>query len=199
MKKIALIIGLLLCSFIITGLEINKINAAKDLKQTQIVILNRDLKAGEVITSSDLSVVKMPSDLTGDSNFYDKFEIEGNTLALDMPANTVLVKEMIIEHAFFVPESGNGITAIKLNPEEAMCWAVNTGESVIVHFVDLKGEVFEIGEVFVKGNFDQSLSQNTNHTSVPVFLLIEGKYEIVQKIIASRNLGRIEIVKKSEN
>lgn len=199
MKKISVIIALVIASLLLTGLELNRLNQAKQMNLASVLVTSCDLTAGKKIESEDLKVIEIPVESISETAYSAKEDLLGKTVTYNLSSNTQIIEEMITENAYLVPNEGNSMTTLKLNPEEAMCWTMSKGERVLVKYIDLEGHLSELGEVMVKGRYDQSLSENNYQTSVPVYLLVEGRFEIIDAIVSKLNMGRLEIVKKTEN
>jgi len=195
MKKIIIIILLLLCGGLITGFEIKQIKAAQMDVSVPIVVLKETLEVGTVLSFENLEIKEIHEALAVEDTVRLIDDVIGKTLAIGLTKGTILSKSMITEQTFLTPAKGHSITALKLNPEAIMCWEVTGGEVVDLIHVSLEGQLRRIGQVIVKGYYDQEMSQKNNFSSVPVFVLIEGKSHVIDEIIRSRDHGRIEVTK----
>ncbi len=195
MKKIIIIILLLLCGGLITGFEIKQINVAQMDTRVPIVILKETLEVGSVLSTDNLEIINVDEALAVENTFYKVDDVVGKTLAIALTKGTILSTSMITEQTFFTPSKGHALTALKLSPESIMCWEVNNGEVVELVHVSLDGELRHIGKVVVKGYYDQEMVSDSNYTSLPLFILVEGERHIIDEIIRSRDNGRIEVTK----
>lgn len=195
MKKIVIIILLLLCGGLITGFEIKQINAAQLTAQVPIVILKETLEVGAVLNAQNVEIKEIDRDLADENTYCEIGDVVGKTLAINLPKGTILNKMLITEQTFFTPAKGHSITALKLSPEAIMCWEVTNGESVELVHVSLEGELRRIGEVVIKGYYDQEMLQKNSLSNLPAFVLVEGESSIIDEIIRSRDNGRIEVTK----
>ena len=194
MKKFAVIMVLLTCGMLVTVFEVAQIKAARVDEHLPIVILKDDAEIGRILKNEDVEIKLVPTKLVPTSSFSNISEVVGKTLSIGLPSQTILSGEMIDEENYFMPSIGNSITAIKFNPEEVMCWEVTDGEILEIVHVNLDGFLSKIGDVTVKGYYNQN--QSIDNES-PIYLLVEGKPKIIEAIIKARGDGRLEAIKNN--
>lgn len=194
MKKFAVIMVLLTCGMLVTVFEVAQIKAARVDEHLPIVILKDDAEIGRILKNEDVEIKLVPTKLVPTSSFSNISEVVGKTLSIGLPSQTILSGEMIDEENYFMPSNGNSITAIKFNPEEVMCWEVTDGEILEIVHVNLDGFLSKIGDVTVKGYYNQN--QSIDNES-PIYLLVEGKPKIIEAIIKARGDGRLEAIKNN--
>lgn len=194
MKRFAVIVILLTCGMLVTVLEVAQIQAARIDQHLPIVILKDDAEIGRILKNEDVEIKLVPTELVPASSFSSISEVVGKTLSIGLPSQTILSGDMIDEENYFMPSKGNSITAIKFNPEEVMCWEVTDGEILEIIHVNLDGLLSKIGAVTVKGYYNQNQSMDNES---PVYLLVEGKPNIIEAIIKARGDGRIEAIKNN--
>lgn len=194
MKKFAVIMVLLTCGMLVTVFEVAQIKAARVDEHLPIVILKDDAEIGRILKNEDVEIKLVPTKLVPTSSFSNISEVVGKTLSIGLPSQTILSGEMIDEENYFMPSKGNSITAIKFNPEEVMCWEVTDGEILEIVHVNLDGFLSKIGDVTVKGYYNQN--QSIDNES-PIYLLVEGKPKIIEAIIKARGDGRLEAIKNN--
>jgi len=195
MKKIVIILFLLLCGGLITGFEIKQIKEAQMDARVPLVVLSETLEVGTLLSDSNLEIISIDKALAVENTYHQMADILGKTLAIGLTKGTILSQNMITEQTFFTPAKGHSISAIKLNPEEILCWEVRHGEEVELVHVSLEGVFKRIGKVIVKGNYDQEMMQKNNFSTVPVYVLVEGESAIIETLIQLRHEGRIEVIK----
>lgn len=192
MKKIGVVVLLLICGGLLTYYEFNLINEQKISYVTKVVALRHDLPEGAEISDQDLQIVSIPNQIYNKNYFLDKNDVVGNTLAIELSESALVSRQTLLEKSYFIPTKGMAMTSIRLTPEEMLCWEVEIGERVSVLHVNQDGALKNLGEVTVKGIYDQNLDQKS---TVPAFLLIEARLVIVESIVSSRGNGRLEIIK----
>lgn len=194
MKKTALILILFFCGMLLTAFEIKQINEAQEDYLLPVVVLSGDMERGDVFEKENLRIEMVQRSLASSSTFDDINEVVGKTLSISLTNQTIVMSEMLDEKNYFMPGKGLAITAIKFSPEEVMCWEIKSGEVLKIVHVDIEGQLSAIGDVIVKGQYDQSQSNNQD---LPIYLLVEGKPAIIEAIIRARGNGRIEAVKNN--
>lgn len=194
MKRIMAIVGIMMISFLLTGYQINQINVAKEDVWVTTLLLKSDVSVGTRLEEKHLTMGLIHKEQLIQGSFTDKSTVLGQTLIVSLPKNTVLTKAMIKEQSYHEPESGHSITTIKLTPDASLCWQFSDGEWVEVLSVNLEGKITSLGKVMIKETFDQ----NVEHTGVPVFVIIEAKHAVVEKIISHRASERLELIKKND-
>ena len=194
MKKFAVIMVLLTCGMLVTVFEVAQIKSARVDEHLPIVILKDAAEIGRILKNEDVEIKLVPTKLVPTSSFSNISEVVGKTLSIGLPSQTILSGEMIDEENYFMPSKGNSITAIKFNPEEDMCREVTDGEILEIVHVNLDGFLSKIGDVTVKGYYNQN--QSIDNES-PIYLLVEGKPKIIEAIIKARGDGRLEAIKNN--
>lgn len=194
MKKYAVIFALLICGVLITLLEVRHIESAREDNHLPVVVLKAQVDVGYELQLKDIAIQMVPQDLVPSNAYDDLSEVVGKTLALSLPSKTIVVHEMLNEKKYFMPDKGHSITAIKFSPEEVMCWEISPEERLEIIHVDIEGVLTVIGEVAVKGFYDQSQSSDSE---APIYLLVEGNPKVIEGIIRARGNGRIEAVKNN--
>lgn len=195
MKKIIIIILLLLSGGLITGYEINQIKAAQKDTRLPIVVLKETLDVGTVLNYDSLEIMEIQEAFVTENTYTQIEEAIGKTLVIGLTKGTILSESMITEQMFFTPAKGHSLTAIALKPEAIMCWEVSDGEVVDLVHVSLEGHLRHIGKVVVKGYYDQEMTQKSDFSTLPAFVLVEGESQIIEEIIRLRDNGRVEITK----
>lgn len=188
------IIGLMIISLLLTVYQINQINLAKEDVWVSAILINSDLNVGTHLMDKHLSVGWVHKDQLIKGSFTEKESILGQTLIVNLPKNTVLSKDMLKEQSYHVPEKGHSITTIKLAPDASLCWQFIDGERVEVLSVNLEGKITVLGNVMIKEVFDQNIEK----IGVPVYVVVEAKHQIVERIVSHRMAERIELIKKNE-
>ncbi|GAB6107471.1 SAF domain-containing protein [Fusibacter bizertensis] len=196
MKKIGIAVLLFICGGLLTYAEVKHINEQEISYTTDVVALKHDLTEGVVIKEQDLQMVSIPNEILSNNYVQDKDEVIGNTLAIALTELTLINKDVLLEKTYFIPSSGNALTSLRLTPEEMLCWEIEVGELVHVVHVSTDGVLTKLGQVSIKGIYDETLSRNfSKKSNVPTFLLIEGNLNVIESIIASRGDGRLEVIK----
>ncbi len=196
MKKILIVVLLFLCGGLLTFVEMKHINNQKMDYTTNVVALKHDLAEGIEIKEDDLQIVSIPNAIYNKNYFQNKNEIIGNTLAIALNESSLINKNMLLEKSYYLPSKGNAMTSLRLTPEEMLCWEIEIGENVHIVHVALEGVLSILGQVTIKGIYDQNLDQNVNiKNMMPTFILIEGKKNIIETIISKRGVGRLEVIK----
>ena len=196
MKKIGIAVLLFICGGLLTYAEVKHINEPEISYTTDVVALKHDLTEGVVIGEQDLQMVSIPKEIYNINYIQDKNEVIGNTLAIALTELTLINKDVLVEKSYFVPNRGNALTSLRLTPEEMLCWEIEVGEMVHVVHVSTDGVLTELGQVSIKGVYDENLNRNfSKKSNMPTFLLIEGNLSVIESIIASRSNGRLEVIK----
>ncbi len=195
MKKIIASILLLLIGATITTLEISAINHAKEEDFVWIVATQNDLPAGYQINAKDLMLVSIPKALETQYYYSSISELEGMTLNTDVGKGVILSAQMLRNSRKHVPEKGKAITAVKLAPEEILCWQIENGDVINLVAVDVENGLIELGEFTIKGVYYQDSNTESKYENSPVFILVEGKKEQIKSIIKHRGNRKIEGIK----
>lgn len=193
MKKMIMVIGLLIFGLLLTYYEINSIRAVNENALTEVVALKKSLESGIAITMDDLKYVLVDSSFDTKQYFEDDKELIGKKLSVALGEDTLLMNQFIKQEGQFSLEKNHAITSLKVLPEEFICWQVDLGDSIELVHVSLDYEMTQLGEVVIKGIFDQNLK---SHASMPTYVVIEGKSSTIEKIILLRDQGRIEAIKR---
>lgn len=195
MKKTIVAVILLLLGSFITYFEVDRIERSKGDESVHVVVVKNNLKMGNVINVDDLQLKKIPRDLDTMYYYTNVDDIVGKSVSVDLYKDIILNKQMVSDKQFHDPSIGNAITAIKMLPEEILCWEVSMGDAIVIISVSKEGVVSEIGQVVVKGVYYQNSNQEAKYDNTPIFLLVEGTKEQIKSIIKHRNNGKIEGVK----
>ena len=189
----------------LTGYEIDQINRAKEEHKGQVVMLNKPLELGAMISEDDVFLQNVDQDLIGANHFYDKASVIGLTTTVALNEKTILSAAFFSTKTFYTPSENHGITTLKLNAEEALCWQLKAGESVELIYIDLNYKGLNLGEVTIKSIFNENLGKiespsNTTYDQAyvslnPMYVVIEAKTEVVKQIIEVRGNGRFEMIK----
>ncbi|HAS72954.1 MAG TPA: hypothetical protein DCS67_02285 [Clostridiales bacterium UBA8960] len=195
MKKTIIAIILLLLGSVITYVEIERIERSKNNDSVSVVVAKNDMKIGDVIQTKDLAMNMIPKDLKTMIYYSDVGELIGKSLRIDLSKDVIINEHMVKGEPFHDPGNGNAITAIKMLPEEILCWEVALGDAVSIISVSQEGNLYEIGQVIVKGVYYQNGNNESKYDNAPVYLLVEGTKEQIKTIIKHRKNGKIEGVK----
>lgn len=193
MKKILMAISILILSFLITFYQINKIKIETLQIFEQVVLINKNLKAGMVIKESDLEYGKI-NKLWHSTNYYTQKEaLIGKTILIDYGKNGILSSQLVADTVDekMLTDRKNAMTALKLLPEEALCWSVAKGDYVNIFHIDSLYEINLMGNALIKAVYDGQLDNQT----IPAYILIEADSETILNIIKFRESGRFEIVR----
>lgn len=203
LKQVLIIVCLIIGSLILTGYEVNLINQAKQEKKIDVYVSSQTLSAGTQIEEDDIVSMQIDESLMSENLVTDKKALLGLTIKVDLPKKTLLNLSFFTERDHFEPSPEHSITTLKLNAEEAMCWRLEKGEQVSLIYVDLNFEGLILGEITIKGIFNENMVEchdmNKNdiiETSIlPSFVVIEGSSSVINKVVALRGNGRFELVK----
>lgn len=155
-----------------------------------VLVASRGFEAGEAITEDRLEWRQITPDSSPEGAIREWSE--GYVAAYPIAANSIMHVGLVRRAEDDVPERGHARTALRLTPDQALCWKLQRNEAVDVVFVDEGNRLSSIGKAVVVGWFDQQMKENENGT----FLLLEAPEATVFEIVQKRDLGRIEIVKK---
>lgn len=186
--KYIVITILLLTSIGITWMQLS----SREEKMTDVWMLARDIKKGEMVQQSDFYMGRIRSSSYPLDLLQTVAEVEGMVALVDLRAHSLAAKNVFGEIPRYEPKKGNALTAIKMLPDSAICWTTEMGESVDVYFVEDKEPVEKLGSVIVKGKLDQRMGENELYT----FMVVEGSKQTILEIVEKRTNGRIEIVKQ---
>lgn len=200
MKHILIIVCLIIGSLVLTGYEVNQINLAKQDEKVDVFVTAHVLTAGTQIEEKDIDSIKMDKALMNEHMIIDKAAIIGMTIKLDLPEKTLLNQAFFTEKTHYEPSPEHAMTTLKLNAEEAMCWRLEKGERVSLMYIDLNFEGLLLGEIIVKGIFNENMverhDEDKNETGLlPSYVVIEGKSTVINKVVELRGNGRFELVK----
>lgn len=196
MRKIGIAVLLFICGGLLTYAEVKHINEQEISYTTDVVALKHDLTEGVVIKEQDLQIVSIPNALYNKNYVQDKNEVVGNTLAIALTELTLINKDVLLEKSYFIPNSGKAMTSLRLTPEEMLCWEIEVGEMVHVVHVSTDGVLTKLGQVSIKGIYDETLSRNfSKKNNIPAFLLVEGNVDVIESVISGRSDGRLEVIK----
>ncbi len=194
MKRLITVGAVLLLGLVLTVIEINWIQNEKKMDTVPVVSLARDIEAGSTIKRTDLVIKEIDKSLWSDGYASKLEDVSGKTILISMESHSIITSGSLKENAYGSPESGNAITTIKLAPEEALCWTLATGEYVNVVLVDSALVLRDLGEVTVKGLYDNYLMDS----DVPVYVLVEGKRKTIENIVSHREAGQMELLKRGD-
>jgi hypothetical protein len=192
LKRLITVGAVLLLGLVLTVIEVNWIQNEKKNDTQPVVTLTRSIEAGSTIKKSDLTVKEIDKTLWSDGYVSKPEDVTGKTVLIGMESHSIITSGSLKENAYGLPETGNAITAIKLAPEEALCWTLATGEPVNVVLVDSTLVLRDLGEVTVKGLYDNYLMDS----DVPVYVLVEGKRKTIENIVSHRESGQMELLKR---
>ncbi len=194
MKRLITVGAVLLLGLILTVMEINWIQNEKKMDTVPVVALTKSVEAGSTIKRTDLAIKEIDKSLWSEGYVSKLEDVAGKTLLVGMEGHSVVTKGSLKENAYASPESGNALTTIKLAPEEALCWTLSTGEPVNVVLVDSMLVLRDLGEVTVKGLYDNYLMDS----DVPVYVLVEGSRKTIENIVTHRESGQMELLKRGD-
>lgn len=194
MKRLITVGAVLLLGLILTAVEINWIQNEKKMDTVPVVALTRSMEAGSTIKKTDLALKEIDKSLWSEGYTSKLDDALGKTALISMESHSVLTKASLKENAYGSPEKGNAITTIKLAPEEALCWTLSKGEPVNVVLVDSTLVLRDLGEVTVKGLYDNYLMDS----DVPVYVLVEGSRKTIENIVSHRESGQMELLKRGD-
>lgn len=186
--KYVFIFVLLLISIGLTWVQL----FSNDEEMSEVWLLARDVKKGEVVKASDFYVGKMKASSYPVDCVQILTEVEGKTARVDLGMHMIATFNLFGEGNRYEPEKGNALTAIKMLPDSAICWTSELGERLDVYFVEDKQPAEKLGSVIVRGKMDQRMGEDELYT----FMVVEGNQKTVLKIVEKRANGRIEIVKQ---
>lgn len=195
MKKIVAAVILLLIGVTITTIEISQINRAKQEDFVWIVAANDNLQAGYEISTKDLDLVSIPKVLVTQYYYSSVSDLDGMILNTDVGKGVILNSQMVRDTRNGEPEKGMAITAVKLAPEEILCWEVENGDVINLVAVDPNNGLIELGAFTIRGVYYQNSNAESKYENSPVFILVEGKKEQIKSIIKHRGNRKIEGIK----
>ena len=195
MKKIVTVAAVLLMGLLLTAMEVSWIQNEKNREMVGVIGVIKPVQAGEILESGNLKEYELPKNHFHDGYYQSLDAVAGKTVMIDLAEKTLIFEGLLRESAYNVPLDGNGMTALKLEPESALCWTLDIGESVQVVQAGDDGSYKDLGTVLVKGLFDNYMEAH----NVPAYVLVEGEIQIISKIIQLRETGRIELIKQAFN
>lgn len=200
MKKTGLLIALVIASILMTFYQIQYIEKEALQASTEVYMMKEDRVAGHIIETTDLVLGSIYEKWASDDYITDMNQVVGKTLDADVKKNTVVTSRLLRENQseLLTSKTNQAITALKLLPEEALCWEVNPNEWVSLYFISGEGQLESMGQVYIKEAYDD-YNQPVKEKGYTTYLLIEGDKSIIEGIIQNREKGRFEIVKTSQN
>lgn len=195
MRKLFLVAAVLLVGLLLTAMEVKWIQNEKNTELIQVVGVINPLDAGEILERGNLTMYELLLNQYHDGYYRDYESVVGKTALVDFTEKTLIYDGILKEEAYDVPRPGNSLTALKLDPESALCWSLDIGEPILAVYVGDDGGYNQLGNVTVKGLFDNYMESD----GVPTFVLVEGQNKTVENIIRYRSLGRIELIKQAFN
>lgn len=187
MKRYVVAVALMVISIALSLMHGSKGEA---VAKVPVRFAMRDIPMGESITEEQIRWKAIDPDLLPPDSDWNVEE--GYVAAHPIAANTIIHRGLLRRAEEDVPKQGYARTALRLTPEQALCWKLRLDEEIDLLFVDEEGKLSPIGKATVKGWFDQQMKESESST----YLLIEAKESIALEIIKKRDLGRIEIMKK---
>ncbi len=161
-------------------------------KGVDVVCVMRDVKEGQVIEKEDVGILKSLDSLPkGALKNPDK--LIGKVAVVSLSKGTVAMESYFEEVVEEDLQKGESKTAIRLTPDTAICFTSEIDSSVQVYFVGDKGELQKLGDVVLKQFYDQQMEQN----DLLMYVVVEGKKSVIDKIVQKRALGRLELVKSN--
>lgn len=179
---------LLLISGVLTVIQMNRTGA--ETTATWGVI--RDVPKGQIVTEEDIGAISVLPDHRLTGVVQSEEEVIGKRAAVDLREGMIACESLFEQPERYQVRKGSAMTAIKLLPDSAICWICEEGQQVDVYFVDDGGRSENLGEVTIRGAFDQMMSDQ----ELFFFVVVEGRTGVIERIVASRTMGRLEIVKK---
>lgn len=195
MKKIIIAVILLVTGAVVTTLEISQINYAKQDDRVWVVVTQSDLNAGHQLGDKDVLLKAIPKDMQTQDYFSDALALKGKVLKMDVGKGIIINADMLSEQKRHEPEPGKAITAIKLQPEEILCWEVENGDVITLVAIGNENTVLVLGEFTVKGVYYQNSNSESKYDDTPVYLLVEGSKDQIKAVIKQRGVGKIEGIK----
>ena len=193
MKRWIITILIICLGIALTYIEVTAIRREKNAHLEEVVVARHSLERGHVLTEGDLKVVKT-SGLDKGSKFTNSISsVVGKVIEHGLSADMVIYEDWLSQGENLL-KKGRALTTLKMSPEEALCWQVKNGEHYEIGYV-YETTYETIGPVQIVSVHDQQMGQS----DVPLYLLIEGSLNDVQKIIKYRNLGRYELIKVGES
>lgn len=184
---ILIVLGLLL-----TAAEVSWVKESQTSSKVRVVAIAKAITAGDKIRPSDLKYVELDEALYYNGYIDDQEIAIGQTVRFNMQEKTLVTRQHLEEQAFNKPGEGNSMTALKLEPELALCWAFEIGESVCVTFTDVGGSYTNLGQVKIKAVYDSYMEAG----GMSEYVLLEGDSFVISNIVKHRKLGRLELVKQ---
>ncbi len=188
-----MIVGLLLFGFLLTYYEVSSIRDVNQNELIEIIALKNPIEAGVAITTEDIKYVLVDYTFDREHYFSKGTDVVGKKLAITLNEGTLLMDQFIKQESDYSPEKNNAITSLKVLPEEFICWQVGVGDRIDLVHVSFEHEMTLLGEVLIKGIFDQNLKSNS---SMPTYVVVEGEAYTIERLILLRDQGRIEAIKR---
>lgn len=174
------------------GLTVVQLGQKDELETASALVLSRNMLQGEVVEASDIVEKSFLPENLPDNRLGSADEVIGKQLTVDVSAGSILLNSFFVEQFDFTVEAGHALTAVRLLPDTAICWTQEVDAEVEVCFVDSEGEMERLGKVVIRGVFDKQMGED----EALMFAVIEGKNNVVDRIISLREKGRIEFVKR---
>lgn len=191
-KKVLIGCVFLLVSLAVTYFEIQWIEASKKSELTEVVIAKTDLEADQVLETSDLEVMTIPTSNASEQYLKSKGLVAGRHLVVPIKKGSPITAELLLNAPKIEKRENKSVTTLKLAPEEALAWQIEVGEAVDIAYVDELTKSFTLlGNVTIEGVFDHLVKDN----AMPTYLLVSGDKHIIHAIVSTRALGKFEILK----
>lgn len=202
MKKIFITIILLI--FTVAGMlivEISIVNGnIERVEYCDILVLEENIAKNDIIEKEDVKFQKILMGNFDDNYVTDMDEVVGKYYLSDQSENFPLDKNFVSDiNTLLSPKDGNLITALKLNPDEALCWQLSPDEEINVMYIDneIEGKTRIFSKIYVIDVLDSNLSNESNDQSLlPLYIIIEGSEKNIKDIISWKDKGRFELYKK---
>jgi hypothetical protein len=193
-KKMVVIVTFALLSLAVTQYQIQKINRETLQTYEAVYIYAKDLDAGTVLSEEDIVIGKINTQWDSEAYVKEASTAIGKQLSTDVKKNALISIGSLAEvKEAMQPANGFALTAVKLTPETAVCWAFEAGDTLALYWVDDDAVATLIGNVFIKS----IVSESGASKSAPVYAIVEADEVIVTKIVAMRDEGRFELVRQS--
>lgn len=193
MKQFFWIIGILLLGVFLTAFEVSALQKAKSSDLVSVVVARETIEVGVVIEDRHLMMAEIPETLWQPHYFAQKESLIGSKAKERLFKKDIVSAQRLAGSDETTLKKGQAMTSLKLLPEEALCFTLETGDSVGVYLVG-EGMDAMIGSVTIRAIYDHYLGEGP----VPVFVLVEGPRSLISTIIRERRRGQIELVGWSE-
>lgn len=187
-KNKIIIIGLLVCSVILSFLQLS---TKAEIPSVKVIGAKMDIKRGETIAQEHLTEIEIDERHRIDSYSLSLDDYVGKVSDVDIPKGALLSTSYLRTQTWKDVPKGRALTAIKLMPDSAICWTPETESILDVYFVDPEGELEVLGKVRLLQVYDQNMGAE----DMLFYAVVEGSENVIAKIVQKRALGRIEVVK----